>query len=103
MARQPNIQSAIADHKVVVFSKSYCPYCKPTKELLVGELGKDGVTIYEVDEMAEGSDILAYLKEKTQQEYVPNIFINQRHIGGNDEIQAAKKDGSLAKLLALSA
>ncbi|KAG8982852.1 glutaredoxin [Tulasnella sp. JGI-2019a] len=95
------VDSAIAGHKVVVFSKSYCPYCKPTKELLISELGKDGVTIYEVDEMAEGSDILAYLKEKTLQEYVPNIFINQKH--GNDEIQAAKKDGSLAKLLALSA
>lgn len=28
------VENAIADHKIVIFSKSYCPYCQRAKSLL---------------------------------------------------------------------
>lgn len=35
-----------------------------------------------LDESPDGSEIQEYLLEKTNQRTVPNIFINQKHIGG---------------------
>lgn len=45
----------------------------------------------------DGSDIQAALAELTSQRTVPNIFINQKHIGGNSDLQAKK--GQLPGLL----
>jgi glutaredoxin 3 len=49
--------------------------------------------------LANGAAIQQYLAEKTGQRTVPNIFINQKHIGGCDDLLAAKANGSLQKLL----
>jgi glutaredoxin 3 len=38
----------------VVFSKSYCPYCKKAKATL--ESLNAGAKVYELDEMDEGAD-----------------------------------------------
>lgn len=38
------VQKYIDDNKVVVFSKSYCPYCKATKQTLTG-LGAEYLAI----------------------------------------------------------
>ena len=46
----------------------------------------------------DGSAIQSTLKDITGQTTVPNIFIGQKHIGGNSELQAKKSDlGSLLK------
>ncbi|KAG9011274.1 Glutaredoxin-1 [Tulasnella sp. JGI-2019a] len=101
MTVKETVDSAIADHKIVIFAKSYCPHCKAAKKLLIDdlELG-DEVTVYELDQLADGTERQDYLLEKTGQRTVPNIFINQKHIGGNDTLQALNKDGKLAGLLA---
>ena len=39
--------------------------------------------------------------KKTQQKSVPNVFVKQQHIGGNDDTQAAAKEGKLQELLGL--
>ena len=44
--------------------------------------------------MPEGADIQAALLEISKQRTVPNVFVNGKHIGGNDATQAAIKDGS---------
>ncbi|PQE03077.1 Glutaredoxin Grx1 protein [Rutstroemia sp. NJR-2017a BVV2] len=83
-----------------VFSKSYCPYCKATKALLSSMDAK--FYAIELDQVDDGSDIQAYLKEKTNQSSVPNIFINKEHIGGNSDIQAIDKDELKTKLKELN-
>ena len=42
------VEKAIADHKVVIFSKSYCPYCRNAKSILNSEFPhlKDQGQIY---------------------------------------------------------
>ena len=40
----------------------------------------------------DGSQIQAALKEMTGQTSVPNIFIGQKHIGGNSDLQEKKDD-----------
>ena len=50
--------------------------------------------------LANGAAIQDYLQKKSGQRTVPNIFINQEHIGGCDDLFAAKSSGKLDKLLA---
>ncbi|KAI5209578.1 hypothetical protein E4T39_00926 [Aureobasidium subglaciale] len=117
-------QNIIDQNGVAVFSKSYCPYCKATKELL----SKSGAKFYalELDQIGklaalpvvsahrnptanksfhadDGADIQNALAEMTSQRSVPNIFINKQHIGGNSDLQALKKDDLKSKLTAASA
>jgi len=49
--------------------------------------------------MSEGNDIQAVLLDLTKQRTVPNVFVNGKHIGGNDATQAAIKDGSFQAAL----
>ena len=90
-------KSEIESNKVVVFSKSFCPFCKKTKSLLNG-MDVD-YKLYELNEMDDGADIQKALEEISGQRTVPNVFINGEHVGGNDAMQAAAKDGSLEKML----
>lgn len=46
-----------------------------------------------------GSAIQQYLQEKTGQRTVPNIFINEQHIGGCDDLMKLNGSGELKKLL----
>ncbi|KAL2826051.1 thioredoxin-like protein [Aspergillus cavernicola] len=94
-AAKTKAQSIIDENGVVVFSKSYCPYCKSSKSLL-NELGAKYYTL-ELDQIDDGSAIQDALQEITGQRSVPNIFIQQKHIGGNSDLQATK--GTLPALL----
>jgi glutaredoxin 3 len=90
----------IDGNKVVVFSKSYCPFCSKTKDTL-REMGVEAA-IFELNEMDDGSAIQGALLDITGQRTVPNVFVNGRHLGGNDSLQAAKKSGELQRMLANS-
>ncbi|PBP19290.1 glutaredoxin [Diplocarpon rosae] len=81
-------QSIIDENAVGI--KSYCPYCKATKALLT-QLGAKYYAI-ELDQVDDGSAIQAALKEINGQTSVPNIYIKQKHIGGNSDLQAIKGD-----------
>ncbi|TVY62274.1 Glutaredoxin [Lachnellula suecica] len=94
-AAKTKAQSIIDENPVAVFSKSYCPYCKATKQLL-SDAGAKYYTI-ELDQVDDGADIQAALREINGQSSVPNIYINKKHIGGNSDLQAKK--GDLASLL----
>ncbi|MCJ1357623.1 MAG: hypothetical protein MMC33_007619 [Icmadophila ericetorum] len=89
-AAKTKAQKIIDENAVAVFSKSYCPYCKATKALLTS-LNANFYTI-ELDQVDDGSDIQNALYEITDQRSVPNIFIDKKHIGGNDSLQAKKSE-----------
>jgi glutaredoxin 3 len=89
------VKSEIASEKVVVFSKSFCPFCKSTKSLF--EDNKVDAKIIELNEMDNGNDIQDALQELSGQRTVPNVFINGEHIGGNSDVQAAWSAGELQK------
>ncbi|EPQ66360.1 Bgt-128 [Blumeria graminis f. sp. tritici] len=82
------VEQIINDHAVAVFSKSYCPHCDHTKNLLESMGAK--YTAIELDQIDDGSTIQAALKEINGQSTVPNIYINKVHIGGNSDLQSKK-------------
>lgn len=91
-------KSEIEGNKVVVFSKSYCPFCTKTKTLFTDK-GVD-FKVHELNKMDEGDDIRDALLEMTGQKTFPNVFINGQHVGGNSETQDAESSGKLDELLA---
>ncbi|EHY52495.1 Glutaredoxin [Exophiala dermatitidis] len=94
-AAKQKAQQIIEQNPAVVFSKSYCPYCRATKSLLNEKHAK--YYLLELDEVEDGAAIQDALEEITGQRSVPNIFIGQKHIGGNSDLQSRK--GELDSLL----
>jgi glutaredoxin 3 len=92
------INREIEQSKIVIFSKSYCPYCTKAKELF-SSLKVDGTVVYELDNMDNGADIQNALLDLTGQRTVPSIFINKKHLGGNDDAQAAYRSGKLQQMI----
>lgn len=81
---------------VEIYTWSTCPYCIRAKKLLNGK----GVafTEYSLDGDEPGRDKMA---ERTGgKRSVPQIFINEQHIGGCDDIHALDAQGGLDPLLA---
>jgi len=94
------VDNAVDGNTVVVFSKSWCPYCKRAKALLATEYAQVKPVIFELDERDDGGELQNYLQEKTGQRSVPNIFIKQEHIGGSDDLARRHDEGKIRSLLA---
>ncbi|MCO5555523.1 hypothetical protein L7F22_063908 [Adiantum nelumboides] len=90
-------KDVVTNNPVVVFSKSYCPYCKQVKQLLQS-LGVNFKAV-ELDQESDGGELQAALTEWTSQRTVPNVFIGGQHIGGCDSTVAKHKEGQLVPLL----
>ena len=82
---------------MVVFSKSHCPYCMATKSLF--KRMKVDAEVIELDKTQGGDVIQKELYKLTGQRSVPNVFVGGKHVGGNDDTQAAAKSGKLQELL----
>ncbi|KAI0206429.1 thioredoxin-like protein [Astrocystis sublimbata] len=72
---------------VVIFSKSYCPYSKKAKGVLLEKYIIDPAPyVVELDEHPMGRALQDLLLEKTGRKTVPNILINGQSVGGSDDI-----------------
>lgn len=81
--------------KVEIFTKGYCPYCQRAKALLE----QKGVEYIEfpIDKQPELRDTM--IQRANGGYTVPQIFINQQHIGGCDDMFALESQNKLDKLL----
>ena len=97
---EEQIKQRIADKKVVVYSKTYCPFCAMTKNLF-SEMGvpDTDMDVIELDQIDGGSELQQALTAFSGQRTVPNVFINGVHLGGNDDTQAAARSGKLKEML----
>lgn len=80
--------------KILIYSSTYCPYCVRAKELFK----RKGLAFTEIMvdlEDAKREEMIARSKRYT----VPQIFINDKHIGGCDDLYALDREGKLDDLL----
>lgn len=79
---------------VVVYTTQICPYCTRAKQLL----DRKGIAYKEirVDEDDKQRDIMI---EKSGRRTVPQIFINDKPVGGCDDLYALNQSGELDNLL----
>lgn len=81
--------------QVVLYSTDFCPYCSRAKMLL----SKKRVDFEEVD--VEGRpELRSWLVSASGQRTVPQIFVNNRAIGGFTDMAALDHSGELDRLLA---
>uniref|UniRef100_A0A5B7AFU1 Putative Glutaredoxin C4 n=1 Tax=Davidia involucrata TaxID=16924 RepID=A0A5B7AFU1_DAVIN len=95
------VKKTISSHSIVIFSKSYCPYCRKAKSVFK-ELNQVPHVV-ELDERDDGWNIQDALSEIVGRRTVPQVFINGKHIGGSDDTVEAYESGELAKLLGVPA
>ncbi|KAK6127077.1 hypothetical protein DH2020_039179 [Rehmannia glutinosa] len=93
------VKKTISSHSIVIFSKSYCPYCRRAKSVFK-EL-KQVPYVVELDERDDGARIQDALSEIVGRRTVPQVFINGKHLGGSDDTMEAYESGELEKLLGL--
>ena len=79
---------------VVIYTKNYCPYCVRAKSLL----SEKGVKFREVH-LDQEPEKFQELKEKTGLMTVPQIFINEKLVGGFDDLSSLEQAGELDSLL----
>ena len=82
--------------KIEIYTKFLCPYCWRAKHLLSSK----GVEFEEFDITMGGEKREEMLERANGQHTVPQIFIDDRHIGGSDDLAALDRAGKLDPLLA---
>ena len=81
--------------RVRVYSTPYCGYCVRAKALL----RRLGVAFDEIDVSGDAAK-RAWLVAQTGRRTVPQIFIDERPIGGFNELAAMERRGELAPMFA---
>jgi glutaredoxin 3 len=81
---------------ILMYTSAVCPYCMNAERLLASKGVKD-INKIRVDLQPEKRDEMI---EKTGRRTVPQIFIDDRHIGGFDDLRALDLAGGLDPLLA---
>ncbi|MBA0570100.1 hypothetical protein Golob_003786 [Gossypium lobatum] len=94
------VQNAIFSNKIVMFSKSYCPYCMRAKRIFA-ELNEKPYVV-ELDLRDDGAEIQYVILDLVGRGTVPQVFVNGKHIGGSDDLSDAVHNGTLQSLLAAS-
>ncbi|OOV87231.1 glutaredoxin 3 [Oceanospirillum linum] len=80
---------------VVIYSKSWCPFCVQAKRLLQSKK----VDFTEIDVEREPAKMQEMMKNSGRRT-VPQIWVGETHIGGCDDLFAAEQTGQLNQLLA---
>lgn len=80
--------------EILIYSTNHCPYCVQAKRLLDQKGAKYKEIRVDLDE-AKKAEMIARSGRRT----VPQIFINQQHIGGCDDLVALDNAGKLDPIL----
>lgn len=82
--------------EVVIYTKPGCPYCAMAEALLK----KKGVDYTEIVASNDPEKKQEMIQRSKGRMTFPQIFINDQHIGGSDDLHALDRKGGLDPLLA---
>lgn len=80
--------------KIEVYCSDFCVYCTMAFQLLDSKQVE--YTKFSVD---RNPPLRAEMEQRSQRTSVPQIFIDDRHIGGYDDLVALDRQGQLDPLL----
>ena len=82
--------------KVEIYSKVFCPFCIRAAALLE----RKGVKIIDYPAANDKAKRMEMNQRSKGRNTFPQIFINDHHVGGSDELAALERAGKLDALLA---
>ena len=81
--------------KVTMYTGDPCPYCGAAKALLKSK----NIEVEEFDIWKDAAKAKEMLQRTNGKRTIPQMFIGDHYIGGNDDLQALNRSGELDKLL----
>ncbi len=81
--------------RVEIYTKFFCPYCARAKRLL----DEKGVDYEEFEISGGGAKREEMIQRAGGRTTVPQIFIDDRHVGGSDDLAALEREQKLDTLL----
>ncbi|XP_065165496.1 uncharacterized protein [Atheta coriaria] len=92
------VKDLINSDTVVIFSKTYCPYCKMAKEVF--DKLQQKYTAVELDNRADADEVQAILGEITGARTVPRVFVKGECLGGGSDVKQLYESGKLESYFA---
>eukprot|EP01069_Polyplicarium_translucidae_P001491 Polyplicarium_translucidae@DN1684_c0_g1_i2.p1 len=89
------VDSEITAHKVVLFAKEHCPFCRKAIAALRAVECDMQVHFIEKETPERMNAIQDYLLEKTGKRSVPRVFVDHKFYGGGDDVVAGFDNKSL--------
>jgi glutaredoxin 3 len=80
---------------IEIYTKAFCSYCTRAKQLFAAK----GVQVDEYDITMGGPKRAEMIQRANGRTTVPQIFIDDRHIGGSDDLFTLDREGRLETLL----
>lgn len=81
--------------KIEVYTKAFCPYCTRAKMLL----DRKGADFSEIDVTMDRAGFDAMVARAGGRRTVPQVFIDDRHVGGSDDLATLEAKGELDALI----
>jgi len=81
--------------KVVIYTGDLCIHC----EWAINLLNKKKIKFIEHNIARDTAKREEMFKKSNGAKTIPQIFIGEHHVGGNDELQALESEGKLNSLL----
>ena len=81
--------------KITIYTGPVCNYCDAAKRLLK----RNNVSFSEINIAEVDGALDEMLKKANGKRTIPQIFFNDQHIGGYDEVRALEKENKLQDLL----
>ncbi|RDH88737.1 MAG: glutaredoxin 3 [endosymbiont of Seepiophila jonesi] len=83
--------------KVVMYTTAVCPYCVRAKFML-----KNKQVDYEEIRIDTDHEAMQVMMQRSRRNTVPQIFIDEYHVGGYDDMAALEMAGRLDGLLGVA-
>ncbi len=81
--------------QIDIYTKPHCPYCERAKALL----NRKGAEYREIV-ASDDPELRAEMNKRSGRSTYPQIFIDDLHVGGCDDLMALESRGGLDPLLA---
>ena len=81
--------------KITMYTGPMCNFCEAAKRLL----SRNNVVFSEIDISKVDGAKDEMIKKSNGKKTIPQIFFNDQHIGGYDEVRALEKENKLQDLL----
>lgn len=80
---------------ITIYTTRTCSFCYAAKSLLA----KKGVSYDEIDVSADPAERQRMMLRANGRRSVPQIFIGETHVGGNEDLYELERRGGLDQLL----